>query len=107
MVAIMTDSKRFEGFYEDSALPIKRGDTVTILKGTTIHTTMPRTEDRTRVAKKTYKIRVDHLLNGTSDIRLVGGQYVTTPTSNPSVRWPGVGGYWFEADINDIPEAAS
>ena len=97
--------KRFEGFHETGALPVKRGDTVTILKGTTIHTTMPRPEDRTRVARKTYKIRVDHVLNGTSDTRLVDGVCVATPTSSPSVRWPGVGGYWHEVDINDIPEA--
>lgn len=37
------------------------------------------------------------------------GKYeeVRTPIDNPTVRWPGEGGYWFEVDINDIPEANS
>lgn len=32
---------------------------------------------------------------------------MSIPTANPSVCWAGTGGYWCEADINDILEANS
>jgi len=33
------------------------------------------------------------------------GNIVLLPLSNPSVRWPGEGGYWCEVDINDVVKA--
>ena len=97
--------KKFVGFHEDHEIPLKKGDIVTIRKGTKIRTTMPRPEDRFRIAKRTYKVRVDHVLNGMN--RPVGhpGHQPSYPVNSPAVRWPGSGGYWFEADVNDIPEA--
>ena len=108
--------KRFEGYHEDHDLPIRRGDTVTILKGTTIQTTMP-SKDRTgrtgyyvtKTAGRTYKVKVDHILNGMTFteefVRNRGNGEKPGHKQNPSVRWPGTGGYWFSVDINDIPEA--
>lgn len=101
-------SKRFEGYYRDDELPLKDGDIVTILKGTRIKTTMPRAEDKVRYAKRTYKVRINHLLNGTTiTIQNRGRDFDLPlgPLTNPSVRWGGTGGYWFSVDINDIPEA--
>ena len=99
-------TKRFEGYYADHELPLKDGDVVTILKGTRIRTTMPRAEDKVRYAKRTYKVRINHLLNGTTITSLTRrpGEQLG-PRTNPSVRWGGTGSYWFEVDINDIPEA--
>lgn len=47
-------SKQFIGYHEDGDLPIKKGDMVTILKGTTIRSTHP--QMRTKVAGRTYKV---------------------------------------------------
>lgn len=99
---------KFEGFHEDKDLPIKRGDTVTIPKGTVIRTMLPRPEDKVRIAARTYKVRVDHILNGitvTEEAAFLRRGETPGHKSNPTVRWPGKGGYWFEVDINDIPEA--
>jgi hypothetical protein len=85
--------KQFEGFHEAASLPIKRGDVVTIRKGV-----MVKTVGRdAKPAGRTYKVTVDHVLNGVS----VGGVL----ERNPSVVWAGSGGYWSEVDINDVPEA--
>jgi hypothetical protein len=100
--------KRFVGYHEDHELPVKRGDTVTILKGTKIKTTCPRPEDKHKVAKRTYKIKVDHILNGTTITQLNRGRDFDLPLgplTNPTVRWGGTGGYWYEVEMNDLPEA--
>lgn len=98
---------KFIGFHENADLPVKRGDTVTILKGTKIRTTSPgiTTPYLTKTAGRTYKVKVDHVLNGMN--HPVGHPRHTKgyEVHNPSVRWPGTGGYWHEVDINDIPEA--
>ena len=99
-------TRRYEGYHRDDELPLKDGDIVTILRGTLIRTTMPRAEDKTRVARRTYKVKINHLLNGTTITPLTRRpDEQLGPRTNPSVRWPGTGGYWFEVDINDIPEA--
>lgn len=86
---------KYVGYHDDKDLPLKAGDIVTIRKGVTIFTTHP--DGRGKVAGRTYKIKIDHVLWGcTRD----GEHY-----RNPSVRWPGSGGYWNEVDINDVPEA--
>lgn len=106
-------SAKYVGYYEHNELPIKRGQTVTIKKGTTIRSMHPDPAKKVKVAGKTYKITVDHLLPGRSKIEMqrneTTGKYeeVRTPIDNPTVRWPGEGGYWCEVDINDIPEANS
>ncbi len=95
-------SKRFHGYCDPEALPLRRGETVTIKKGTSIRTSHP--TKKHRVAGRTYKVKVDHVLPGMNspDPRFSKANYPTTP---PSVRWAGEGGYWFEVDMNEIPEA--
>lgn len=85
------------GFYTDDALPVTRGQTVTILKGTPIWH-----RGATVLAGRTYKIKIDHVLNGCTDRR--DGK-TAQHLENPKVRWPGAGGYWSAVDINLIPEA--
>lgn len=100
-------SERLEGYHE--TLPIKRGDIVLIKKGTMIKTV----GKEPRPAGKTYKIKVDHTLPGRSEIKL--RQNDTPPHGfweerinheNPKVVWPGPGGYWSEADINDVEKVS-
>lgn len=98
--------KRYEGYHEDQYLPIRPGETVTIPKGTSIRSTNP--SRKTSTAGRTYKVRVDHVLCGSSDSHLTDpsvarGQY--RHRSNPEVRWAGAGNYWCWVDINDVPEA--
>lgn len=85
---------RYIGYHEDKEIPVKAGDSVTIRKGVEIRTTSPGA--RTKIAGRTYKITVHHILNGCTHLGEV--------LSNPSVRWAGSGGYWSDVDINDIPE---
>jgi len=95
---------KYIGYHESHLLPLKGGETVTILKGTPIKTTHP--TKKHRVAGRTYKVKVNHVLNGTTVTVL--NRYRDEelgPKQNPSIRWPGEGGYWFEVDINLIPEA--
>jgi hypothetical protein len=104
-------TNRFEGYHDERNLPVKKGDTVTIVKGTTIRTTMPKVGGGyvTKTAGRTYKVKVDHVLPGRTldkDAWQVTRHGETPgPRENPSVRWPGTGGYWFEVEINNIPEA--
>lgn len=102
---------KFIGYHDDHELPLKKGQQVTIKKGTTIRSMHPDPAKKVKVAGKTYKIYVDHLLPGRSetewqeDPETGKHEQVRKPLENPSVRWPGEGGYWCEVDINDIPEA--
>ncbi len=106
---------KYIGYHEDNELPIKRGDVVTIPKGTTVRTMHP--SRKLYVTKRSQKVTVDHILNG---IGLPEGHprcdefyrafhdhetSATRQIRNPSIRWPGTGGYWCEADINDVLEA--
>lgn len=94
-------TKKFVGYHEDSELPVKKGMIVTIKKGTLVTTI----GHGSKPAGKTYKIQIDHILNGS--FRYRGHRNEAIETTNPKVRWPGPGGYWSDADINDIPEAVS
>jgi hypothetical protein len=102
-------SKRFEGYHDLEDLPVKRGDHVTVLKGTRIKTTMPAKDGsgyRVKVAGRTYKVTVHHVLNGVTRSDLVCGRGETPgPVSPPQVCWAGEGGYWHQVDLNDVPEA--
>lgn len=97
--------KRFDGYHDDHEIPVKKGDVVTIRKGVTIRTMRSKPEDRTRVAGRTYRVVVDHILNGMNRPPDDPRHNKTYPVHNPAVRWTGAGGYWYEVDINDIPEA--
>lgn len=85
-------------------LPIKRGDTVTIVKGVTI-----RHRGEKITAKRTYKVVVSHILNGVTNSehdRAYNSRHGReTIDTNPTIVFAGRGGYWSEVDINDIPEA--
>jgi hypothetical protein len=70
-------------------IPFKRGDKVRIPKGTLVKTCTK----GVRITGRTYTITVDHVLHG--------AEYDDT-VHNPVVVWPGTGGYWSEADINDV-----
>lgn len=94
-------TQKFVGYHDDDELPIKPGMTVTILKGTVIKTI----GQEPRKAGRTYKVRVDHILNGSFPRQ--GYHNFEESGSNPTVRWPGSGGYWSSVDINDIPEAGT
>jgi hypothetical protein len=96
-------TKKYVGYFAHlSDLPVKRGQTVTIPKGTVIHTTGP---TKKRIAKRTYKIKVHSVGCGQNHPEghpdHIGGYSVR----NPDVTWVGEGGYWFSVDINDVPEA--
>lgn len=94
--------KRFVGYHEESTLPVKRGDTVTIKKGTVIRSMGP---EREKIAARTYKVKVAHVLPGMDAHTNYHGEAVAAVS--PSVEWVGTGGYWHTASINDIPEAQS
>lgn len=86
-------------------LPVIKGQVVTIPKGTVIH---GRVNGRqAKVAKRTYKVTVDHVFNGCTAYAeyhpASGSDGVVRPT-NPKIVWSGAGNYWHEADVNDIPE---
>jgi len=90
---------KYLGYHDD--LPIKQGQIVTIKKGT-----MVRCNGVTKPAGRTYKITIHHILPG-QNLYVEGNAFRRTvhPVMTPKVVWPGSGGYWAEADINDIPEA--
>lgn len=92
---------KFFGQYDEAELPLKRGMMVTIRKGTVIHTTDAK--HRTKVATRTYKVKIDHILPGV--MRHINYHQETVDFQNPTVRWVGTGGFWYEVDINDVPEA--
>lgn len=92
---------KYLGFHYDDDLTIKPGMTVTIRKGT-----MVECRGEVKPAGRTYKVVVNHILNG-QNLYIEGSAFRTTvtPIKAPTVRWAGTGGYWSAVDINDIPEA--
>ena len=100
---------KFIGYHSNSELPVKPGDTVTIQKGVTVRTVLPKSfEEGFYVhkvkARRSYKIKVSHVLNGTTRYKDLP-ENERSRCTNPSVVWAGRGGYWREVDINDVPEA--
>lgn len=85
----VTATPRIEGYC--AVLPIKKGDTVLIRKGTPVKTV----GREPRFAGRTYRVRVHHTLCG---VNHADGK----PAQNPKVVWAGPGGYWTQADINDV-----
>jgi hypothetical protein len=90
--------KRWVGYSDTSALPVKKGQRVTIKKGVRVYS---RTHPKRKayVSARHYKVRVHAILQGYKD-----DDGVLVP---PRILWPGAGGYWCEVDLNDIPEAVS
>jgi hypothetical protein len=103
-LAAGTEPPKFLGHYAEENLPIRRGQAVVIPKGTIVKVV----GKDPKPAGRTYSIKVDHVNSG--GILYVQGsafrrEYVR-PTS-PKVVWPGTGGYWAEADLNDLIKANS
>jgi hypothetical protein len=99
--------RRFIGYHEPSSLPVRAGDIVTIPRGTKIRTTRPGAANKVKTAGRTYRVKVDHVLTGrTVSVHVARADRGETPGPKepPSIRWAGTGGYWFEVDINDVPE---
>lgn len=92
---------KYLGFSRDADLPVKQGQEVTILKGTVV-----RCNGVTKQAGRTYKVKIHHILSGTN-IYVEGNAFRRElhPMTSPTICWAGTGGYWAEADLNDIPEA--
>ena len=118
---------KYIGFHDTKDLPFKKGQTVVIPAGVVVRSTNP--SARERVTKRKQTIKVNHLMNGREvddrDFKRYwpdatpyksyerfmesnsGKKYSTGiwhVLENPSVVWPGSGGYWCEVDINDILE---
>jgi len=92
------------GYIADEYLPVKPGDVVTIPKGVVTKTI----GKPPKPAGRTYKVKVDHTLPG-SNAYLEGNAFrrgVVRPTG-PKVRWAGTGGYWAEADLDDVVKEPS
>lgn len=109
---------------------ITRGTLVIIPKGTSVKSTHPSKKEY--VTKKDMKVKVHHFMNGmnlplndkysqaeVADYLEISGAFcllgttingeilprginASVPVKNPSVTWIGSGGYWCEADINQI-----
>lgn len=104
----MTDPKRHLGYHDRDAmkaLPVQKGDHVRIPKGATVK----QVGKPAKPAGRAYTVLIHHLLSGRSQAM---GEYrrdstgkltaVMVPIENPKVCWAGNGGYWCEADINDV-----
>ena len=91
----VTEDGKYIGYFSDkSILPFKRGDIVTIPKGTRYHSMK---DGEYHIAGRTYKVKVDHILCGTD--YMDHGKRITV---NPEISWAGSGGYWHRCDINDV-----
>lgn len=81
-------------------LPVQAGDRVRVKKGTKIRVTY----HGVKIAGRNQVVRVDHVLNGSTDVAMWSRDGATEDRyiANPSIRWAGSGGYWHEVDINDV-----
>jgi hypothetical protein len=86
---------KYIGYHSDlKSLPIQRGDIIVISKGIKYHSMK---DGQYHTAKKTYTVKVDHLIHG--------AQYMERSekiVKNTEVTWAGSGGYWCRADINKV-----
>lgn len=91
------------GYHDIHDLPVKQGDTVTIPKGTILRY---RHEDKP--AGRTYKVKVVSVSPGMTrrerwpDHSAANKEGYVYFYTNPKVTWTGAGGYWTDADINDV-----
>lgn len=88
------DDKYIGYFSDKSLLPFKKGDIVIISKGTRYHSMK---DGQWHIAGKSYKVKIDHILPGCQYMER--GNLIVI---NPEISWPGSGGYWHRADINDV-----
>ncbi len=87
---------KYIGYCDPETLPIKKGDRIRIKIGVKLHSFKRGHYE----AKRQYYVTVDHVLPGTAEHEGYNGEIV--PAKNPEVRWPGDGGYWTSADINEV-----
>lgn len=81
-------------------LPLKRGDEVFIPKGTTVNTI----HYGERHAGRAYKVKLHDIHPGMPayrDFHSRDAAYIQPPTT-PKLLWAGTGGYWSEADLNEV-----
>ena len=98
MQAAGTNPPKLLGFYEESDLPIKKGQEVIIKKGTVVKVI----GREPKPAGRTYKIKVNHV--GCGNTFYIGHNFnkeYIRPTP-PVVVWAGPGGLWASADMNDF-----
>lgn len=86
----------FTGYNDVSTIPLKRGDKVRIPKGTMV---LSRKTGKSAPAGRGYIVVVHSISCGRNE-HIYRGEVV--PAVNPAVVWPGSGGYWCEADVNDV-----
>lgn len=82
------------GYCHKKNLPVTKGTRIRIPKGTSVRSMGKRGRYK---AGKTYEVTVDHVISGGAT-----GYGSEKTTLNPEVVWPGSGGYWVGADINDV-----
>ena len=93
--------RRFVGYCPDETLPFERGQFVMIPKGTKIRSTNP--ARRETVAGRPYRVRIHHFMPGMTITPDTCREHETPgPKATPQIGWPGAGGYWCEADVNDV-----
>jgi len=81
--------------YQDT-LPLKGGDKVRLPRGIRRGSTRPKERGIVHHTGLSYTVTVNHTLCGTN--ALLG----STVKTDPQVRWVGSGGYWFDANINEV-----
>jgi hypothetical protein len=79
-----------------SECPLKKGDEVTIKKGTPVHST----GRESKPAGRTYKVKVHHVLSSRQAHFDTEGRFVRP--QSPEVVWAGTGGYWTWAKYEDL-----
>ena len=117
------------GHHNDSALPIKQNDWIVIPAGVTVKSCGSK---GTYVTKRRQKVKVRIIMNGQSipagtalndrdyygPLKSAGYDFtilealrasndpeyysLMVPIANPSITWAGAGGYWCDADINEV-----
>jgi len=60
---------------------------------------LSRRTGQSKVAGRSYTVIV-HSVNCGTNADIYQGKVIAA--KNPSVVWPGDGGYWCEADVNDV-----
>ncbi len=89
---------KYIGYHADlSSLPIQKGDTVLIKKGTKYHSMR---DGGYHIAGKSYKVLIDHVVHGAQYTH--DGEDIVI---NSQLTWAGTGKYWNRVDINDVEKA--
>lgn len=91
------EKQQFNGYFAGQ-LPVKMGDMVTLPKGGKFHSTKP--GGREQVSKRARTIKVHSVDQGCASYTNHRGEVV--PARNPRIVWVGGGGYWCDADLNEL-----